>query len=392
MDFALDESQRLMREMAERVGARELAPRLAREPANAPMSRALLCALFEQVRPMGLLAPRLPETAGGAGLKMLDYGLMLELVPAALAIALIAHEGCIARLFAECTPEQRDRLLPELIAGRAIGCTGSTEPDTGSDPRGVQTRLYRRGDRLLLTGRKMWITNGSVADVMIVTCRDARSGTAASSRMIKVIVERAQAPFEAREIDTIGLRQGLLSEIVFEDYPVDPANVIEAVDGATEVLKTTWSVNRPLIGLVATGLAQRALDAALAYTGLRRQFGKVIAAHQLVQKSLSDSATQIEASRLLCYGALDAIDRGEGTPGRGAMAKRFAQNACQDAIWQSMNLLGATGLAVETGIEQLYRDVRMLAVPDGTNEILALIHGRELTGVEAFRGTPPHTA
>jgi alkylation response protein AidB-like acyl-CoA dehydrogenase len=389
MDFALDDDQRMMREMAERISRGELEPRLAAHPADAPMSRALLLELFAAVRGAGLLAPRLPEADGGAGLRMLDYGLMLEPVPAALAISLIAHEGCIARLYSECTPAQKARLLPPLIAGEAIGCTGSTEPDAGSDPRAVQARLHRKGDRLLLSGRKLWITNGSVADVMIVTCRDQREGSAASTApMVKVVAERARMPFEAREIDTIGLRQGLLAEIVFDDYPVEPENVIEAGTGATEVLKATWSVNRPLIGLVAVGLAQRAFDMALDYSRLRRQFGKPIAGHQLVQKALSDAATAIESSRLLCHSALAAIDRGEGSPGRGAMAKRHAQNACQEAIWQSMNLLGATGLAVETGIERLYRDVRMLAIPDGTNEILALIHGRELTGLEALRGTP----
>lgn len=389
MDFALDDDQRMMREMAERISRGELEPRLAAHPADAPMSRALLLELFAAVRGAGLLAPRLPEADGGAGLRMLDYGLMLELVPAALALSLIAHEGCIARLYSECTPAQKARLLPPLIAGEAIGCTGSTEPDAGSDPRAVQARLHRKDGRLLLSGRKMWITNGSVADVMIVTCRDQREGGAASAApMVKVVAERARMPFEVREIDTIGLRQGLLAEIVFDDYPVEPENVIEAGTGATEVLKATWSVNRPLIGLVAVGLAQRAFDMALDYSRLRRQFGKPIAGHQLVQKALSDAATAIESSRLLCHSALAAIDRGEGSPGRGAMAKRHAQNACQEAIWQAMNVLGATGLAVETGIERLYRDIRMLAIPDGTNEILALIHGRELTGLEALRGTP----
>ena len=391
MDFALDDDQRMMREMAERICRGELEPKLAAHPADMPMSRALLLELFVAVRGAGLLAPRLPEAAGGAGLRMLDYGLMLEPVPAALAISLIAHEGCIARLYSECTPAQQARLLPPLIAGETIGCTGSTEPDAGSDPRAVQARLHRKGDRLLLSGRKLWITNGSVADVMIVTCRDLRdeatAGTTRSAPMVKVVAERARMPFEAREIDTLGLRQGLLAEIVFEDYPVEPDNVIEAGSGATEVLKATWSVNRPLIGLVAVGLAQRAFDMALDYSRLRKQFGKPIAGHQLVQKALSDAATAIESSRLLCHSALAAIDRGEGSPGRGAMAKRHAQNTCQEAIWQSMNVLGATGLAVETGIERLYRDVRMLAIPDGTNEILALIHGRELTGIEALRGT-----
>jgi len=391
MDFALDESQQLMREMAARLTARELEPRLASAPADRPVTRALLLELFAVVRPAGLLAPRLPEEAGGSGLRMLDYGLMLEQLPAALAISLIAHEGCIARLYAEATAAQRERWLPPLLAGTAIGCTASSEPAAGSDPRGVQTRLERRGDRLLLTGRKQWITNASVADRMIVTCRDLREPACGRVPMVKVVVEPGGASCEVREIDTLGLRQGLLAEVVLDEHPVDPYDVVEAA-GATEVLKATWAVNRPLIGLVAVGLAQRAFDQARAYCGLREQFGRVIAGHQLVQKTLSDIATRIEASRLLCYSALAAIDRGEGSAGRGAMAKRYAQNACLDAIGEAMNLLGASGLATETGIERLYRDVRMLAIPDGTNEILALIHGRELTGVDALRGAAPRRA
>ncbi len=388
MDFAFDESQRLICEMAERVARRELEPRLEAVSPDQPIQRELLLELFSAVRPMGLLAPRLPEAAGGAGLAMLDYGLMLERMPAALAISLIAHEGCIARLYAEGNPAQRERWLPPLVAGTAVGCTGSSEPAAGSDPRGVQTRLERRDGRLQLTGRKLWITNASVADLMIVTCRDLREPAADRASLTKVVVAPRGPACEVREIDTIGLRQGLLAEVMFDAHPVESADVIES-QAATEVLKATWSVNRPLIGLIAVGLAQRAFEQARTYCGLREQFGRVIAGHQLVQKTLSDIATRIEASRLLCYSALAAIDRGEGSAGRGAMAKRHAQVACQEAIWESMNLLGASGLATETGIERLYRDVRMLAIPDGTNEILALIHGRELTGVDALRGAPP---
>jgi alkylation response protein AidB-like acyl-CoA dehydrogenase len=203
------------------------------------------------------------------------------------------------------------------------------------------------------------------------------------------VVERAHSPFEAREIDTIGLRQGMLGESVFEDCLIAPENVVESARGGTEVLKASWSVNRPLFGLIAVGLAQRAYDIALDYAKVRCQFGKPIAAHQLVQKNLSDIVTAITASRLMCQHALALVDRGEPADGAAAMAKRFAQNACRDAVFEAMNLLGAMGLATEARIEELYRDVRMIPVPDGTNEILALIHGRELTGLEAFRGAPP---
>ena len=181
----------------------------------------------------------------------------------------------------------------------------------------------------------------------------------------------------------------MLGEVVFEDCIVQEENVIASDRGGTEILKMSWAVNRPLFGLLAVHLAQRALDIALEYAKIRKQFGKAIAAHQLVQKNLSDIATAVVSSRLLCYFALSMADHGAAGEGLAAMAKRYAQNECQEAVWQAMNVLGAMGLSTEGRIEALYRDVRMIPVPDGTNEILALIHGRELTGMEAFRGLPP---
>jgi alkylation response protein AidB-like acyl-CoA dehydrogenase len=298
----------------------------------------------------------------------------------------MAHEASTARIGDETDEAQRARLLPDLIAGRRIACTGSTEPDTGSDPRGVKTRLTRRGNRLVLNGRKMWISNVSQCDIMLLTCldwRDAEGG----NKVVKVVLERDRSPFEAREIDTIGLRQGMLGESVFDDCEVQPENLIDSSRGGTAVLKATWAVNRPLLGLMAVHLAQRACDIALDYAGTRKQFGKPIAAHQLVQKNLSDIVTAITASRLMCLYALSLVDQGQVADGGAAMAKRFAQNECHKAIFEAMNVLGAMGLATESRVEELYRDSRMIPIPDGTNEILALIHGRELTGLEAFRGT-----
>ena len=389
MDFAATSEQQAMRDTVQRLADRTIQPVLDRHDRNAPLPKPVFLDILGKLAELGLPAARLPETAGGPGISMLDYGIALEPLPAPIAVSLVAQEATIARLYAEGSDEQRRRLLPALIAGQQLACTGSTEPDTGSDPRGVRTRLTRRGETLLLNGRKMWITNVSACDVMLVTCLDARDGAAGT--VIKVVVERDRSPFEAREIDTIGLRQGMLGECVFEDCPIPPENVIAAPRGGTEVLKASWSVNRPLFGLIAVGLAQRACDIALEYTKTRWQFGKPIAAHQLVQKHLSDIVTAITASRLLCHYALSLVDRGQDAAGAAAMAKRFAQTECQNAVFQAMNLLGAMGLSEEARIEQLYRDIRMIPVPDGTNEILALIHGRELTGLEAFRGTAPRS-
>lgn len=377
-----------MQDAMRRLVSREFDPLLATNTASASLPKSAFLHALSCLAEMGLTAARLPESAGGSCLRMLDYGLMVEQIPPQIAVSLIGHEASTSRLYADGTDEQRRRLLPDFVAGKRLFCTGSTEPDTGSDPRGIRTRLTREGDRLILNGRKMWITNVSACDAILVTCLDARDGKGAG-KVIKVVVERDRTPFEAREIDTIGLQQGLLGEAVFSDITIAPENVVEGSSGGTEILKTTWAVNRPLFGLLAAQLAQKACDMALDYVKVRRQFGKPIGAHQLVQKNLSDIVTAIVTSRLLCYYALSLIDQGSSSEGEAAMAKRYAQNACQEALWQAMNLFGAIGLSTEAKIEALYRDVRMIAIPDGTNEILALIHGRALTGLEAFRGIAP---
>lgn len=386
MDIPLTSEQELMRDSIRRLVARDILPVLGKHDGNTPLPKPACLAILAKLAEVGLTAARLPVAAGGPGISMLDYGILFEQIPAAIGISLLSHESCVARLHAECNEAQRARFLPDLIAGRTLGCTGSTEPDTGSDPRGIKTRITRQGDSLVINGRKMWITNVSACDLMIVTGVDDREG-AGAHQVIKVVVERERSPFETREIDTIGLRQGMLGEAVFENCRVPAGNLIESSTGGTEMLKSTWAVNRPLIGLLAVQLAQQAFDIAIDFAGVRKQFGQPIAGHQLVQKNLSDIVTAITASRLMCHHALTLIDRGGPAAGASAMAKRFAQNACQEAVWQAMNVLGAMGLSTEARLEGLYRDIRMLPVPDGTNEILALIHGRELTGLAAFRGT-----
>lgn len=384
MEFKLTEDQEAMQDAVRRMVARQIEPVLEKHDRTQALPKDAFVGIFKDLAEMGLTAPRLPEEAGGSGLKMLDYGIMFEQIPPSVSMSLVSQDGCITRLYSEADEEQKARFLPDLIAGRKLGCTGSTEPGTGSDPRGVTTRVTRDGDTLILNGAKMWITNVSLCDTIIVTCLD-RTTDPNSTEIVKVVVERSESPFEAREIDAIGLNQGLLGEVTFQDCRVPMKNLIRSKQGGTQVLKQSWAVNRPLLGLQACHLAQKSLDAALEYASQRKQFGKPIAAHQLVQKNLSDIATAIEASRLLCYRALDLIDQGLPADGASAMAKRFAQTSCAQAIWEAMNVLGAMGLSKEARLEEYYRDVRMLPIPDGTNEILALIHGRELTGVAAFR-------
>ena len=375
----------MMREAARSMVATEIEPVLAAHDPDTPLPKAAMLNIYAALANLGITAPRLPEKDGGGGLKMLDYGLMFEQLPPMVAISLLAHECTIARIWAETTAENRERFLPDLIAGRKLCCTGTTEPDVGSDPRSVKTKVEKDGAELVITGRKMWITNVTICDVINVSCAEGTDARGLS-KLRRVVVERDKSPFETREIPTLGLRQGHLGEAVLDGVRVPADNALGNLGDAARMLTLTWNGNRPLVGLAATNLAQRALDKAREYAGIRSQFGKLLGAHQLIQKNLADIEMAVTTSRLICYYALDGMDRGERANGPSAMAKRYATNACEQAVSMAMHIHGAMGISDELGLEQIYRDVRMLPIPDATNEILTLIQGRELTGLEAFRG------
>lgn len=389
MDFRLSEEQGMLRDAVARMVRTEIEPHLKANDPDRPLPKAAMLKIYAALANIGITAPRLPASAGGGEMHMLDYGLAFEQLPPVIAISLISHECTIARIHAEGGSDHVRAILPDLIAGRKICCTGSSEPNAGSDPRGIKTRLTDLGDEYSVSGTKMWITNGTISDVMIATCTDRRSEKGPAA-MRRVLIERDKSPYQAREIPVLGFKQGHLSEVVLDDCRIQKKNVLGTGGDAARILQKTWVGNRPLLGLSAVHMAQRALDLAVEYAGMRKQFGEAIGRKQLVQGRLVDIATAVTTSRLLCYHALSLIDEGARADGASAMAKRYATTACAEAISLAMQVHGAMGIAEETGLEQLYRDVRMLPIPDGTNEILTLIVGRALTGLSALRPEAKH--
>ncbi|MGF6637301.1 acyl-CoA dehydrogenase family protein [Paraburkholderia sp. MM6662-R1] len=384
--FQLTSEQKLIQDAIRRMVERDIDPTLKARSADKPLPKEEMLRIMQLCAQQGLTSARVAESAGGAELPTVTYGLMMEQLPPVVAIAVLGQEVTATRISLDSTPEQRERFLPDLISGKRISCTGTTEPDVGSDSRGVKTRLQDDGpESFTLTGRKMWITNASICDLINVT---AVYGTDAHGRpgTTRIVVDRAQSPFETREIPVLGLRQGHLGEVLFDGCSVPKQNQLGSVGDAARVLNKTWLANRPILGLCAVHMGQRALDAALVYAGDRKQFGQPIASFQLVQEMLADIATAVTTSRLLCYHALSAIDSGEQQAVHlSAMAKRYSLAACMRAVSLAMEVHGAMGISCEMGLEQLFRDVRMLPIPDGTNQILTLIEGRELTGVQAYR-------
>ena len=230
-----------------------------------------------------------------------------------------------------------------------------------------------------------WLQRGDPRDVNAVGFPCLSVDRRAELGFARVLVDPAESPVEAREVEMHGLRQAPLGEVLFAGCRVPKRNLCPDTGETARLLTLTWLANRPLVGLSAVGLGQKALDAARQYAGVRKQFGRYIGGFQLIQNDLAEIETAVVTSRLLCYHALAALDRGERANGLSAMAKRYAVDSCDRAIALAMRIHGAMGLSRELGLEELARDVRTLTIPDGTPGILTLIQGRELTGIDPFR-------
>lgn len=385
MDFQLSHEQEMFKESIKKMVDRDIMPILKRNDPDKALPKEERRALIKICAAQGLTAARIPEKFGGAGMSALEYGLIREVMGASLAFHMGGGEATALRICLGGNEDQVERFVPGLINGDILGASGTTEPGAGSDPRGAKTRAKQDGDHWIVNGHKIWVSGAVNCDVMLTSASIGKDSKG-HNRLQWFVVDQATSPFITKKILCLGLRQGSLGEAIFDNCRVPDANVIGAEGTAARVLQQTWLAQRPAMGLMAVGNAQKAYDEAVKYAGLREMFGRRIGAFQLVQQMLVDAATAITTSRLLCYAALDAIDR--DAPNKvhlSAMSKRYAIEACIKAISLAMEVHGAMGISVELGLEELYRDARMLPIPDGTNQILALIEGREITGISAIR-------
>lgn len=383
MDFEWTETERMLAEAARQVAERQVEPVLAAHPADRPLPRAAMLDLYRAVADLGFLGARVPEAEGGSGLSYVMLGVLFETLPPAITMSVLGHEATVTRIHLAGDAGQRARWLPDLVGGRRIAGTAASEPNVGSDPRGIETTARVDGDHYVLNGTKLWTSNGSILDVALVI---ATLGRDAGGRNLitSFLVDRQESPFESREVPVSGLQQGHLAELIFTDCRVPRANRLGEPGHAHAPLTFTWLANRPSVGLVAAHLARRALDASVRYAKERRQFGKPIGGFQLVQGMLAEMAALTEASRLLCYRALALLDRGVWCHLESSVAKMYATEAAVKVTGLAMELHGAYGLTREFPLERWARDARMLTIPDGTRQIHQLIIGRELVGLRAF--------
>ena len=381
MDFKLTLAQPELEDRAQDLLGREVVPIVKRVPDGKRLGAPELRAIYKALAPVGYVGSTIPRDDGGAGMSYVDYGLLLAaLARGPVLLGEVVPPRTIA-IFG--SGEQKRRWLPKLLSGDWISTAAITEPQAGSDVRNLQTTAIPKGDQLLVNGRQKWIKLGSISDLMtvLVVTNPAKGAKAGTTR---IIVERSRAPWKAVDIDTVGIRNLPLSEVWFEDYPLPRDNVLGEPGGGTEAFYRGVEASRAFVGMQSVGIAQDALDRAVKYVRERVAFGRPIGKFQLIQGALADAAAELDAARLLCLRALAIMDTGKRCPRETSMAKVYATEAAVRICHTAMDCMGSHGLSEEAGVEERWRDARMLTVIDGTSGIQRLLIGRELIGMPAF--------
>lgn len=387
MDFQLTEQQKLLQKSARELMEREIIP-IADEYDRKyrPLSREIVVKLLQKLAPLGYVSGLVPEKYGGAGLDFLSYAVLLEeLARAYGALALVEnahHIPGVLTLYMDGSEEQKRKYLPPAIAMDLICCYAITEPDAGSGARDIQTSAILSGNEYVINGTKVWITNGTVADIaLVVVVMSRNKGAKTFSRFI---VDKRHSPFTARDLPKLGFCSCPTAEISFEDCRVPKGNMLGELGRGYEATMLMFQMPRASLAMMGVGLAQAAIDASVKYARERKQFGKLIGSFQIVQEMIVDMVIETEAARLLTYKVYDLINQGISCFKESSMAKAFAPEVAVRVTSKAIEIHGAYGLSEEYPLERYFRDARTLTIPDGTTEIQKLVVGREVLGIKAF--------
>jgi len=380
--FAPSEDQQVALDGFRRFAEKRLRPLGdAYEKAGKPPTREETVALFREIEPFGILGALVSDDDGGSGIGMVALAMLVEEIARnwlgfAFTVSIqAAGAGLVGALG---TAEQKQRLLPDILRGELIPCMGISEPEVGSNVAEVKTRAVEDGDHFVVSGQKLWISNGDIADFVIAV---ARTGDAELSY---VIVERATHGFATRQIAKMALHSTHTSEVFLDGACVPKTNLLGERGKALRQTVKLFERPRTLLCMCAVGVAQDALEQAVSYAKARRQHGKVIAAHQTIQNYLAEIATDIHAARLLGLRVAAMIDRDERCDMEAAMAKFFGPEMAVRATSKALQIHGGFGVTEEYRVSRLFREARIIPIPDGTTEIQKLIIGRALTDVSAF--------
>ena len=378
MNFDLTPEQRQLVDTIRDFCAREIAPRARAWDDEERFPHEIVPRLAE-LNLLGLFAE---EEYGGAGMSMLEYTLVIEELARAdgsICLTVASHNSlCTGHIRLAGTPEQKQRYVPRLARGEALGAFALTEPDSGSDAGSLRTTATPDGDGWTLNGSKQWITNGSYAGTFLLFART--DPEAAGARGVSAFLLDPEHVRVTREEEKLGINSSSTADLALDGARVGPDRLLHELNRGFAVAMATLDGGRIGIAAQAVGIAQAAFEAARGYALERRQFGRRISEFQAIQWKLADMATELDAARLLVYRAAWRKQQGLSHAAEGAKAKLFASEMARRQTAEAIQILGGYGYTKEFPVERYYRDAKITEIYEGTSEVQRIVIARELLG------------
>ncbi|MEK9844847.1 MULTISPECIES: isovaleryl-CoA dehydrogenase [Thalassospira] len=382
LKFDLGETADAIRETVSSFAEAEIAPRAAEidETNQFPND------LWRKFGDLGLLGMTVPEEDGGTGLGYLEHVIAMEEISrasASVALSYGAHSNlCVNQIKRNANAEQKAKYLPKLISGEHIGALAMSEPGAGSDVVSMKLRAEKKGDRFILNGNKMWITNGPDADTLVVYAKTDMD--AGPKGITAFIIEKTFKGFStAQKLDKLGMRGSNTCELVFEDCEVPEENILGQLNGGVRVLMSGLDYERAVLAAGPTGIMRACMDVVVPYIHERKQFGKAIGEFQLMQGKIADMYTTMNACRAYVYEVAKACDRGETSRKDAAGVILYAAEKATWMALEAIQTLGGNGYINEYPTGRLLRDAKLYEIGAGTSEIRRMLIGRELFGETA---------
>jgi alkylation response protein AidB-like acyl-CoA dehydrogenase len=382
MDFVLSDEQATLKSVTGEFVNREIMPYATEWDRAEQVDLGIVGKMAE----LGIFGMTIPEEYGGIGGDHTAYCIVMEELgrgdQSVRGIVSVSLGLCAKTISAHGTHEQKAEWLPRLCSGEVLGCFGLTEPGSGSDAGSLQTRAERKGDSWVLSGTKMFITNGTWAKVAIIF---ARTGGPGPKGITAFLVPTDRPGFAVREIKgKLGLRGQATAELVLDQVEVPDAWRLGEEGRGFSIAMSTLDKGRMSLAAGCVGIGQGCLDASVQYAKERNQFGRPIAAFQLVQQLLADIAVETQAARLLVWRVADLVDKGLPFAAEASVAKLYASEMATRAANNALQVFGGYGYIDEFPVGKYLRDARVTTVYEGTSQVQRLIIGRHLTGVSAF--------
>lgn len=382
MDFSYSEDQVLILDSFKRFLEDEIRP-ITNEYKDKFIPKDQARKIQKELIPFGVVNGMVPEDEGGMGLDQVTYGLLMhELARVSPDICITTQIfGITSKLMSQAPQLIKEKYQKPLMDCEQFASAAMSEPDGGSDVASIKLKAKRDGDDYVINGEKTWISSGGYSDFLFLLARviehDGDKGLGL------ILVEREDG-YETTDLEKTALNSQSTAQVFFDNVRVSKDNIVVPAPGAMAHMMKTLSGSRPIVALMALGIAQAALEEALAFSKDRKQFGAPIAAKQLVQQKLATMATKIEAGKLMALKSLDLIDRGEDPSLQAAMSKWFGTELACEVVYDAVQIHGGSGIIREYPVEYMHRAVRVFPFTEGTTEIQQLAIGRALTGLSAF--------